>query len=98
MCFLREWNVTGNWSQCPADFFEGTWLAGVLAIEPAIPGNWFRLEDAHLLRNRDEVNILGCDACIHHHLLDRLPRHATCHFHPAETFLRYSGEDMAILE
>src|SRR5690349_1677248 len=98
VCFLGKWDVPGYGSQSSANSFEWTRLPSMLTIEPAVPRNRIRLEDAHFLRDSNQVYILCQNTCICHHLLDGLARHATRHFHPAQAFLRDCRKYLPILQ
>src|SRR6266540_3624047 len=55
--FLGKWDVSGDGRKRPTDFFKWTRLAGLLAIEPAVPRNRLRLENTHFLRDSYDIYI-----------------------------------------
>ncbi len=95
---LSKGDIPGNRRQRPTDLFKGARFAGVIGIEPAVPGDGFRLEDTHFLGDRHKVDVCRSNPCICHYLFNGLAGHPACHFHPAQPLLGDGGEDLSILE
>src|SRR5436190_12847514 len=91
-------DIPSNWSKRSTYFFEWTRLASMLTIEPAIPGNRFGLENAHFLRDSNNIYILCRNTRIRYDLLDGLSRHSACHFHAAEPLFGNSGKNFPIFQ
>src|SRR5689334_21096501 len=97
VCFLGKWDVSDNRRKRSADLFEWTRLPGLLTIEPAVPRNGLRLEDAHFLGYSNNIDVLRRKTRILHRLEDSLARHTTCHFHTAQALLRDCRKNLPVL-